>query len=549
MTAFLAVAATELDRTPLGEARIPRDQIAAIIAEYKYLAESLASQFGDIYRTFTPEGHLFLFESPDAALQFGFKLIDSWKNHGPNVLGLANSPHIPIRFGCHYGECTEIPAGEGWLGSAIELARPVAVAAESDTVCVTGNILDLVDLTSYQFEDAGTQELKGDHLPRRILYKVTAFNQEATPFRPTDSLTAEDWLLKAVALIGTDKENTVEEAQFYGQALSLRADFPEAHNNLGAVLRIAGDGAKAAEHYREALRLRPNYPEAHYNYGVLLQLRGSTSGAAEHYREALRLRPDYVDAHYAYANLLVTAGELSQAEEYYREALRLRPEYAEVHNNYAILLEEKGETEGALNHYREALRIRPEYAEAHYNYAIALENDGNFEEAESEYNEALRLRTDYPEARNNLAIMLQTRGDLSGAEGHYLEVLRQRPDDPETHYNFGLLLKAKGDATGAEDHFRTAYDLAPPDWLVGIVAGSGTQTGGLTPLDSVALTQRELEVLRLIAVGKSNRVIAQELIISLSTVAHHVTNILNKTGTSNRTEAVAFAVRHGLVER
>jgi DNA-binding NarL/FixJ family response regulator len=61
------------------------------------------------------------------------------------------------------------------------------------------------------------------------------------------------------------------------------------------------------------------------------------------------------------------------------------------------------------------------------------------------------------------------------------------------------------------------------------------------------LSPRELEVLRLIAVGKSNQEIADELAISLRTVAHHVTSILNKTATFNRTEATAYAIRHGLV--
>ena len=60
------------------------------------------------------------------------------------------------------------------------------------------------------------------------------------------------------------------------------------------------------------------------------------------------------------------------------------------------------------------------------------------------------------------------------------------------------------------------------------------------------LSQREVEVLRLIALGKSNSQIAEELLVSPNTVAHHVTNILNKTGTSNRTEAAAYATRHGL---
>jgi DNA-binding CsgD family transcriptional regulator len=60
------------------------------------------------------------------------------------------------------------------------------------------------------------------------------------------------------------------------------------------------------------------------------------------------------------------------------------------------------------------------------------------------------------------------------------------------------------------------------------------------------LSQREVEVLRLVAAGKSNREIAEALCISLNTVATHVRNILTKTGTANRTEAAAYALRRGL---
>ena len=55
------------------------------------------------------------------------------------------------------------------------------------------------------------------------------------------------------------------------------------------------------------------------------------------------------------------------------------------------------------------------------------------------------------------------------------------------------------------------------------------------------LTPRELEVLRLIAAGKSNRAIAADLVISEHTVARHVQNIFAKLGLRSRTAAAAFA--------
>lgn len=61
------------------------------------------------------------------------------------------------------------------------------------------------------------------------------------------------------------------------------------------------------------------------------------------------------------------------------------------------------------------------------------------------------------------------------------------------------------------------------------------------------LSVRELEVLRLVAAGRSNQQIADELVISLNTVARHVSNIFDKTGAANRAEATSYAHRHGLV--
>ncbi|HEY7269054.1 MAG TPA: alpha/beta fold hydrolase [Dehalococcoidia bacterium] len=61
------------------------------------------------------------------------------------------------------------------------------------------------------------------------------------------------------------------------------------------------------------------------------------------------------------------------------------------------------------------------------------------------------------------------------------------------------------------------------------------------------LTPRELEVLRLVSEGKTDRQVAEELYISIRTVGNHVKNILEKTGSANRTAAAIFASTHGLL--
>lgn len=64
--------------------------------------------------------------------------------------------------------------------------------------------------------------------------------------------------------------------------------------------------------------------------------------------------------------------------------------------------------------------------------------------------------------------------------------------------------------------------------------------------DTPALTARELEVLRLVAQGRSNREIGQVLFISAKTVSVHVSNLLAKLQAASRTEAVAVARRQGV---
>jgi DNA-binding CsgD family transcriptional regulator len=67
------------------------------------------------------------------------------------------------------------------------------------------------------------------------------------------------------------------------------------------------------------------------------------------------------------------------------------------------------------------------------------------------------------------------------------------------------------------------------------------------PVLPAGLSEREAEVVRLLARGASNQEIADELFISVKTVANHLTSIFAKTGTVNRVGAAAFAINHGLV--
>ena len=62
------------------------------------------------------------------------------------------------------------------------------------------------------------------------------------------------------------------------------------------------------------------------------------------------------------------------------------------------------------------------------------------------------------------------------------------------------------------------------------------------------LTEREIEILLLIAQGKQNQDIADELFIALKTVKTHVSNVLSKLQVTDRTQAVIYAFKHGLVE-
>lgn len=82
-----------------------------------------------------------------------------------------------------------------------------------------------------------------------------------------------------------------------------------------------------------------------------------------------------------------------------------------------------------------------------------------------------------------------------------------------------------------------------------VIARKVLQELNLSPKHSPAvqsLTDRELEVLRMVSQGKSNRQIAEELFLSLGTVRAHLSNILGKLHLASRTQATLYALREGL---
>ena len=87
-------------------------------------------------------------------------------------------------------------------------------------------------------------------------------------------------------------------------------------------------------------------------------------------------------------------------------------------------------------------------------------------------------------------------------------------------------------------------NVVPPDIAAGLVSEIRLRKQDNRP----ALTQREHEVLRLIAAGKSLPEIAQELYLGLTTVKTHVQHLYEKLGVSDRAAAVASAMRRGLIE-
>jgi len=161
-----------------------------------------------------------------------------------------------------------------------------------------------------------------------------------------------------------------------------------------------------------------------------------------------------------------------------------------------------------------------------------------------------------------LGLLSQTSGNFGQAVGHFEDSLTFcrkagcRPELAWTCHDYADTLvrrNSSGDRAKAlsllDEALAISQELGMEPLIERVVAikEKAESQPGAAPAYPDGLTAREVEVLQLIAAGKTDREIAEELFVSVRTVGYHVGNILNKTTSSNRAEAAVYAARQGLV--
>ena len=295
----------------------------------------------------------------------------------------------------------------------------------------------------------------------------------------------------------------------------------------------------------------------------IMQLRGAWPDALEEARRAgerfeQQMNPAVGIASYRQGEVLRLQGELGAAEAAYRAASR---QGWEPQPGLAQLRLVQGNVAAAASTIRRAMGeataplTRAGLLPAYVEVMLAA---GDLDEARGACDELEKIAQGYESVMLG-ALAAHARGAVHLALGDAraaLLSLRQAARlwrELEAPYEvarsralLGLACREVGDDDTAEleldaarsvfDELGAAPDLERLDVLVAPRAG-----------DVHGLTRRELEVLRLVATGKSNREIAAVLVISEHTVARHVHNIFTKLDVPSRTAAGAFAFEHDLV--
>jgi ATP/maltotriose-dependent transcriptional regulator MalT len=298
----------------------------------------------------------------------------------------------------------------------------------------------------------------------------------------------------------------------------------------------------------------------------VMQLHGQWSDALEEAERAgIRFAPrieanlsSAAQAHYRRGELHRLRGDIGAAEAAYREASGLG---WEPQPGLALLRLAQGDTAAAATSIRRALGEAPDpgrRAGLLPAYVEILLVAGELDEARAASRELEEITEGHP-SDMLVATGAQARGAVQLAGGdawaalvslrhaHQLwQELGAPYEGARARVLIGLACRELGDRDAGEMELDAARRVfvelgAAPD-----LAALG-RIHDAPPGDAAGLTSRELEVLGLVASGKTNRVIAADLVISEKTVARHVSNIFAKLGVSSRAAATAYAYEHDLV--
>ena len=247
----------------------------------------------------------------------------------------------------------------------------------------------------------------------------------------------------------------------YKQALRIKPDYAEVHNNMGTALSDKGDFEGAIESYKHALKIKPDYLGAYYNMGSVMKDKGDFEGAIESYKHALRIKPDYAGAYNNMGNALSSKGDLAEAIESYKQAIRIKPDFAGAYNNMANAMKNKGDLVEAIESCKQALKIKPDYADAYYNMANAMKDKGDLAEAIDSYKQALKIKPNYASAYYNMGNALNEKGSPEAAIDSYKQAIKIQPNYADAYSNMGIALKDKGDVEAAIDSYKQALKIKP----------------------------------------------------------------------------------------